>query len=46
MIELLFREKILETSRSDDPKALANVNLFLTALGLGVDAKQLASITI
>ncbi|KAJ3031563.1 UNVERIFIED_CONTAM: hypothetical protein HDU68_002661 [Siphonaria sp. JEL0065] len=44
------RDKIFETSRrgssSDDPddaRALANVNLFLNALGLGIDASQLAS---
>ncbi|KAI8813941.1 topoisomerase II-associated protein PAT1 [Cladochytrium replicatum] len=38
------RDKVLETSRrNDNAKALANVNLFLNALGLGVDAAQLAS---
>ncbi|KAJ3064730.1 hypothetical protein HDU98_011886 [Podochytrium sp. JEL0797] len=44
------RDKIFETSRRgssstdpDDARALANVNLFLNALGLGIDATQLAS---
>ncbi|KAJ3125334.1 hypothetical protein HK100_010860, partial [Physocladia obscura] len=44
------RDKIFETSRrgssSDNPedaRALANVNLFLNALGLGIDAHQLAT---
>ncbi|ORY49921.1 hypothetical protein BCR33DRAFT_713521 [Rhizoclosmatium globosum] len=44
------RDKIFETSRrgnsSEDPddiRALANVNLFLNALGLGIDASQLAA---
>ncbi|KAJ1556497.1 hypothetical protein HK096_000491 [Nowakowskiella sp. JEL0078] len=39
------REKIIETSkRNENPKALANVNLFLNALGLGIDAAQLAAL--
>ncbi|KAJ3092522.1 hypothetical protein HK102_006299 [Quaeritorhiza haematococci] len=38
------REKVVETARrNDNPKALANVNLFLNALGLGIDASQLAA---
>ncbi|KAI9205767.1 topoisomerase II-associated protein PAT1 [Polychytrium aggregatum] len=38
------REKVIETSkRNDNPKAIANVNLFLNALGLGIDAAQLAA---
>ncbi|KAI8813041.1 topoisomerase II-associated protein PAT1 [Cladochytrium replicatum] len=41
------RDKVLETSRrNDNAKALANVNLFLNALGLGVDAAQLASMPV
>ncbi|KAI9009437.1 topoisomerase II-associated protein PAT1 [Gaertneriomyces semiglobifer] len=39
------REKVLETARrTDDAKALDNVNLFLNALGLGIDAKALAGL--
>ena len=37
------RENIITTAKTKDPKALANVDLFLTALGLGIDATQLAS---
>ncbi|KAI8619393.1 topoisomerase II-associated protein PAT1-domain-containing protein [Chytriomyces sp. MP71] len=44
------RDKIFETSRrgsasdnAEDQRALMNVNLFLNALGLGIDASQLAS---
>ncbi|KAJ3102962.1 hypothetical protein HDU97_000201 [Phlyctochytrium planicorne] len=45
------RTKVIETSRRgqrEDPtganaKAIANVNLFLNALGLGIDASQLAA---
>ncbi|KAI9089413.1 topoisomerase II-associated protein PAT1 [Phlyctochytrium arcticum] len=41
------RDKVLETSRrSDDVKGVANVNLFLNALGLGIDASQLAGMTL
>ena len=37
------RANIIATAKmTTDPKALANVDLFLTALGLGVDASQLA----
>lgn len=37
------RSNILEASRrTDNPKSTANVNLFLNALGLGIDASQLA----
>ncbi|KAJ3036101.1 hypothetical protein HDV00_003077 [Rhizophlyctis rosea] len=38
------RSKVLEASRrTDNPKSTANVNLFLNALGLGIDASQLAN---
>lgn len=38
------RDNIISTAKkATDPKALANVDLFLTALGLGIDASQLAS---
>ncbi|KAJ3280972.1 hypothetical protein HK104_000294 [Borealophlyctis nickersoniae] len=40
------RSNVLETSRrsvADNPKSVANVNLFLNALGLGIDASQLAA---
>ncbi|KAJ3247923.1 hypothetical protein HDU78_002676 [Chytriomyces hyalinus] len=44
------RDKIFETSRRgsgsenpEDVRALTNVNLFLNALGLGIDASQLAN---
>lgn len=37
------RENIIATAKSTDPKAIANADLFLTALGLGIDASQLAS---
>ncbi|TPX71485.1 hypothetical protein SpCBS45565_g01161 [Spizellomyces sp. 'palustris'] len=41
------RDKVLETARrTDDAKALANVNLFLNALGLGIDAAQLATMSL
>jgi DNA topoisomerase 2-associated protein PAT1 len=36
-------ENVIKTSKSDDVKALDNVNLFLKALGLQIDAKQLAA---
>jgi hypothetical protein len=37
------RDNIIATAKmTTDPKALANVDLFLTALGLGIDASQLA----
>ncbi|KAJ3032804.1 hypothetical protein HK097_005069, partial [Rhizophlyctis rosea] len=36
------RSKVLEASRKGDAKAEANVNLFLNALGLGIDASALA----
>ncbi|KAI8822086.1 topoisomerase II-associated protein PAT1 [Fimicolochytrium jonesii] len=40
------RDKVLETARrTDDPKSLANVNLFLNALGLGIDARQLVDMS-
>ncbi|KAJ3158920.1 hypothetical protein HDU86_002089 [Geranomyces michiganensis] len=40
------RDKVLETARrSDDAKALANVDLFLNALGLGIDARQLVNMS-
>jgi hypothetical protein len=40
----VFREKVIETSKkTDNTKAVANVNLFLNALGLGIDANQLAA---
>lgn len=38
------RHNIIATAKmTTDPKALANVDLFLAALGLGIDASQLAS---
>ena len=38
------RDNIISTAKMNtDAKALANVDLFLTALGLGIDASQLAS---
>lgn len=40
---LTAREKVIETAKSHDPKGLANVDLFLNALGLNIDAQQLAS---
>lgn len=40
------RERVLETARrNDNLKAIANVNLFLNALGLGIDAHQLAALS-
>ncbi|KAJ3163867.1 hypothetical protein HDU88_006206 [Geranomyces variabilis] len=40
------RDKVLETARrSDDAKSLANVDLFLNALGLGIDARQLVNMS-
>ncbi|TPX59632.1 hypothetical protein PhCBS80983_g02331 [Powellomyces hirtus] len=40
------RDKVLETARrTEDAKALANVNLFLNALGLGIDARQLVNMS-
>ena len=42
----MIRNNIIETAKRDsDEKALANVDLFLNALGLGVDARQLASMS-
>ncbi|KAI8928650.1 topoisomerase II-associated protein PAT1-domain-containing protein [Entophlyctis helioformis] len=40
------RENVIHASRSGDPKALDNVNLFLNALGLGISAAQLAAMPI
>nr|KAJ3418815.1 hypothetical protein HK105_007806 [Polyrhizophydium stewartii] len=37
------REQVMHASKSGDPKALDNVNLFLNALGLGISASQLAA---
>jgi DNA topoisomerase 2-associated protein PAT1 len=37
------RENVINTSKSKDPKALDNVNLFLNALGLGISAAELAA---
>lgn len=40
-----LRENVVQTAKLDHPIALENVNLFLTALGLGIDAKQLAEMS-
>lgn len=37
------RENVIKTSKTGDSFALDNVNLFLNALGLGIDATQLAA---
>ena len=38
------RSNIVATARmNSDPRALANVDLFLNALGLGINASQLAA---
>ncbi|KAJ1332829.1 hypothetical protein BSLG_008458 [Batrachochytrium salamandrivorans] len=37
------RENVMHASKTGDPKALDNVNLFLNALGLGISAAQLAA---
>ena len=42
---LLIRNNIITTSKLDHPRALENVNLFLKALGLNIDAKQLAAMS-
>ncbi|KAJ3020018.1 hypothetical protein HKX48_001433 [Thoreauomyces humboldtii] len=40
------RDKVLETARrTDDAKSLANVDLFLNALGLGINATQLVDMS-
>ena len=41
----LSRNNIISTSKLDHPRALENVNLFLKALGLNIDAKQLAAMS-
>ena len=41
------RSNVIETAkRNTDAKALDNVNLFLNALGLGIDASQLAAMDV
>ncbi|KAK6096750.1 DNA topoisomerase 2-associated protein pat1 [Batrachochytrium dendrobatidis] len=40
------REHVMHASKTGDPKALDNVNLFLNALGLGISAAQLAAMPI
>jgi DNA topoisomerase 2-associated protein PAT1 len=40
-----LRENIIQTAKTNHPKALENVNLFLTALGLNIDAAQLAAMS-
>ncbi|KAI8906464.1 topoisomerase II-associated protein PAT1 [Gorgonomyces haynaldii] len=37
-----IREHVIKAAKSNDPRSLDNVNLFLKALGLGIDAQQLA----
>lgn len=39
------REKAIETAKRGDVKGLANVDLFLSALGLDIDATTLASLS-
>lgn len=39
------RDKAIETARRGDPKALANVDLFLSALELDIDATTLAQLS-
>jgi hypothetical protein len=41
----MIRENVIQTAKTDHPRALENVNLFLTALGLNIDAKQLAAMS-
>lgn len=39
-----YRDKVLETARrTDDPKAIESVDLFLGALGVGIDARGLVA---
>ncbi|KAJ3323023.1 hypothetical protein HDV06_002469 [Boothiomyces sp. JEL0866] len=40
-----LRENIIQTSKTNHPRAMENVNLFLNALGLNIDAKQLAAMS-
>ena len=40
-----LRENVIQTAKTNHPKALENVNLFLTALGLNIDAAQLAAMS-
>ncbi len=40
-----LRENVIQTAKTDHPKALENVNLFLTALGLNITASQLAAMS-
>lgn len=37
------REQVIETAKRGDEKSQANVDLFLNALGLNIDAQQLAA---
>ena len=40
-----YRENIIQTAKTNHPQAMENVDLFLTALGLNIDAKQLAEMS-
>lgn len=40
-----LRENVIQTAKTNHPQALENVNLFLTALGLNIDAAQLAAMS-
>jgi hypothetical protein len=40
-----LRENVIQTSKDEHPRALENVNLFLTALGLNITATQLAAMS-
>ena len=40
---MMCRNNVVDTAKREDARGLANVDLFLNALGLGIDAQQLAA---